>query len=92
MRERLKVAAGMDVEGVVITDVRFPNEAELVRSLGGLVVRINRVVGHNEHSVHLSETLVDELKVHLDIDNDQSIAALHDSALRIAGTLGQSQY
>jgi hypothetical protein len=34
--------------GVVVCDVRFPNEAALVRKLGGVVVRVNRP-GHSSH-------------------------------------------
>lgn len=48
----------------VITDVRFPNEAEFVRSLGGKVIRLE--FGPGRHSVlsgeaaqHVSETALD---------------------------------
>jgi hypothetical protein len=32
----------------VITDVRFPNEAEVVKSLGGIVVNVRRITDSNE--------------------------------------------
>lgn len=37
----------------VITDVRFENEAAMVRELGGVVVRIRRLEGHGEEPVFL---------------------------------------
>jgi hypothetical protein len=49
------VAAG---DRVVVTDVRFPNEAAAVRALGGLVVRINREgAGLGAGAAHASEAL-----------------------------------
>lgn len=42
---------------VVITDLRFPNEADMVKSVGGLVIRVDRSVPF-EHPIdnHRSET------------------------------------
>lgn len=38
----------------VVTDVRFPNEIAKIRSLGGIIVRINRA-GHAPANTHISE-------------------------------------
>lgn len=46
---------------VVVEDVRFPNEAELVRSLGGTMVRIIRPGTTTEHA-HSSEGGLDDYK------------------------------
>lgn len=48
--------------GVVVTDVRFPNELEAVRSLGGKVYRVERNQGRPDASpvdAHASETALD---------------------------------
>lgn len=37
-----EVLASPDIRGVVVDDVRFDNEAELIRSLGGVVIKVNR--------------------------------------------------
>jgi hypothetical protein len=38
----------------VVTDVRFPNEIEKIRALGGVIVRIDRA-GHQAANGHVSE-------------------------------------
>ena len=44
---------------VAICDVRFPNEAEMLHSLGGKVIRVDRDVEAREEDQHLSETALD---------------------------------
>ena len=60
----------------IITDVRFPNEANIIKEKGGIMIRINRpqyldnglVIRKNEH---LSETSLDEYdKFDYVIEND----------------------
>lgn len=45
---------------VVVKDVRFPEEAKLIRDLGGFLVRITRPLEPDEHSYHESETALDD--------------------------------
>ena len=56
---------------IFITDVRFPNEADFIRSLGGKVVRITRngftKTGENLHD---SEKFVNTIPVDMEIIND----------------------
>lgn len=55
----------------VVTDVRFPNEAERVKELGGYVWKIDRdVPGAGDHASE--QTLPPEL-IDLTIDNNQSL-------------------
>ncbi len=70
---------------VVITDVRFPNEAELVTDIGTLV-RITRPSLGVPTDLHPSETALDDWWVDPDFDvvNDGTIADLHAHADRIA--------
>lgn len=56
----------------VITDVRFPNEAEAIRKAGGVIVRIMRQ-GTEPANAHSSELLVDEIHPDLVFRNDGSL-------------------
>lgn len=71
----------------IITDMRFPNELEAVKSRGGITIRINRpystVVGDNgipatfNHTqFHPSETALDDAEFDYTIENDSSIEDL----------------
>lgn len=55
------------VQAALITDVRFPNEAKLVREEGGLLVRIEGSNGLPYN--HASEQHVDGIEVDFSIDN-----------------------
>jgi dephospho-CoA kinase len=66
----------------VWTDVRFQNEADFVRSRGGLIVRIQRE-GHESRDSHESET--NQYGIHADynIKNNGTITQLHDKIIEI---------
>jgi len=76
---------GLDVyENWIITDVRFPNEANIIKEKGGIMIRINRpqylnnrlVIGKNEH---LSETALDNYDgFDYVIENDGTVQDLID--------------
>lgn len=57
---------------IVVTDVRFPNEVEAIKSLGGVVFRVNRPLldGRTYSDLHPSETQIGELDVYEDIENN----------------------
>lgn len=69
------VTDGDGVDAVLLTDVRFPNEAGLVRSLGGGLWRITRPEGP-QPSRHASEWLLAGEPVDAEIVNDGSIEQL----------------
>ena len=65
---------------VVITDIRFRNEAAMVIREGGLIVRVNRDVEPlpGAAAQHVSETEMDTFQiVHVELGNNGSIADLH---------------
>lgn len=66
----------------VVTDVRFPNEAETIKDRGGLMIRINRELPW--HSNHESEVALDDYKFDYVIDNNGTI---EDLAIRVKGLL-----
>lgn len=68
---------------VVITDVRFPNEAKAIRDAGGLLVRVTRPapLGTREvYDEHPSETALDGFPADCDIQNSGTIEQLHAAA------------
>lgn len=62
----------------VITDVRFPNEADVVKALGGEIWRITRPALGERTDLHASETGMDDYVADREILNDGSIAAVHN--------------
>lgn len=66
---------------VVITDVRFANEADAIRSWGGKVIRIERR-GVGPCNIHSSEELA--LDVDAVIENDGTIEDLHNKVRELA--------
>jgi hypothetical protein len=74
-------------ERIVISDVRYPNEAEAIKQLGGQVWRINR---HNHSAVngHASEHAMDNYMFNHVIYNDGTIDDLSDEVFMLAHELG----
>ena len=74
---------------VVADDARFPNEFEVIRRIGGKVLRVVRPSKEgSEVDHHPSETLADELDVDYTITNNGTLIALQkavDKALHIVG-------
>jgi hypothetical protein len=66
---------------LVFTDVRFQNEADYVRSIGGIIVRIVRpgIISGN----HESELKQCEVAADIEIVNDGSIEDLHNKIRNI---------
>lgn len=70
----------LDVErDYVITDCRFPNEAQAINRAGGLVVRVQRP-GNGPANEHPSETALDDYQFDGVINND---GTLEDLATRV---------
>lgn len=68
----------------VVTDVRYPNEADWIKSQKGLVIRIKRDTGLNIPS----EAIMDKYRVDFTIDNNKTIEELYRSIDRIAERAG----
>uniref|UniRef100_A0AAU7GY17 Deoxynucleoside monophosphate kinase n=1 Tax=Streptomyces phage Kamino TaxID=3158857 RepID=A0AAU7GY17_9CAUD len=77
-----------DNEALVVSDVRFPNEADAIREAGGVVARINRpgVGPHTDPGgwVHESDVALDHYDFDVTIENDGTIAELQDKLLSTA--------
>lgn len=64
---------------VVVTDVRFPNEADAIEAAGGVLVRIIRP-GLTDADQHVSETALDYRPVSWTVWNTGDVADLHRHA------------
>lgn len=66
-------------EIIVVSDVRFENEAQMIKKLGGYLVRINRktALDTDQHAQHASETEQTDIEVDHSIDNTETLAVLH---------------
>lgn len=73
-KQHSNVLAGQ-LEGVVISDVRFPNEADAIREWGGQVWRVVRP-GMPLVEAHVSETAMDDYVVDHVIPNDGTLEDL----------------
>ena len=60
-------------KNIVISDIRFPNEAEEVKKMGGILIKItNPKVNINKDS-HISEQLIDKIDYDYLINNNSDI-------------------
>ncbi|MCK9602822.1 MAG: adenylate kinase [Candidatus Omnitrophica bacterium] len=65
---------------IVVSDVRFPNEAQVLRDLGGAIIRVRRAVGVGANDEHASETAGDAIDADYEIANDCDLSALYERA------------
>lgn len=72
----------------IITDARFPNEFDAIRSRGGILLRINRR-GAGPLNDHASETSMDDVQPDYIIPNNGSLEDLHDAVGRFVNLLGE---
>lgn len=82
-RERLELLPEDAI--VVVTDVRFPNEAQLIKDLGGSLWKVERpaLAAAQAGDPHASETALDDWPWDEVIVNGDSIAALHKKVREI---------
>lgn len=75
IKEAMTYTLEMKEKHYVFSDVRYPNEAEAIRSAGGVIVRLKRdgIFPVNDHD---SETLLDSINPDLTIENHSPHSAL----------------
>ena len=66
---------------IFVTDVRFPNEAELIRENGGVVVRVDRgdYIADENANKHSTETVMDNYKFDVVIRNNGDLKQLESA-------------
>lgn len=57
-------------KNIIVADVRFENEAKLIKDLGGVVIRVRSVNDVNNVDSHISENMIDTIPVDLEIFNN----------------------
>jgi len=73
---------------VIISDVRFPDEMQVIKSMGGFIIEIKRPNSHVIHSLdnikaHSSEQLNTNNLVNYTINNDGSLDDLQFNVIKI---------
>lgn len=68
---------------IIIPDVRFPNEAELIKALGGSILKIVRddVSRDPNQIAHASESLIDQIPHDMLLVNDKDRTSLFETTL-----------
>tara|TARA_R110001606_G_scaffold19453_1_gene71318 strand:- start:2634 stop:3476 length:843 start_codon:yes stop_codon:yes gene_type:complete len=67
----------------IITDVRFPNEAQAIKDKGGIVIRVERPQLIERDFEHPSETALDDYKFDEVIENNGSIEELIEKVKKL---------
>lgn len=73
-----KLESTLSVGDVVVTDVRFPNEARLIRGYGGVLVRLERP-GFGPVNEHVSDRASERWTYDHHLLNDRDVPALHQA-------------
>jgi hypothetical protein len=82
VKNLFRVIDSKDYKNVIITDVRYLNEANYIRGNGGIILRVNRNDKSFVHnSEHASETELDNYKFDFEVVNNYSLAELEKTAV-----------
>lgn len=73
--KRLKIELDKQKKSnIVISDIRFPNEAKEVKKMGGILIKItNSNIQLTKSSLHISEQLIEQINYDYHIENNDSI-------------------
>ena len=70
----------------MVTDIRFINEAERVKNLGGRIINIQRPDKSIKEN-HISEERLDKKYIDYEIINDSSIEVLTERVMKVVDEL-----
>lgn len=75
-----KSLQNINVEYILVSDVRFQNEVDIIHKLGGIIIKIERDLINEKFNEHISELSIDEITNydHI-IVNNSSLINLHKS-------------
>lgn len=68
---------------VVVTDVRFPNEADIIKELGGIIIKVIRSETNFNNDQHSSEVSITKIKPDFTIYNNSTINEYHSQIKKI---------
>jgi hypothetical protein len=86
-----KLASTLSVGDTVITDVRFPNEARLIKKHGGTLVRISRP-GFGPVNEHVSDRASENWNYDYHLVNDGGISSLQQEMKALVARLRQTEH
>lgn len=81
-----------DYPNWIITDVRFPNEADAIKERGGIIIRVNRKHGYNTPdgkwkempiNYHASETALDNYNFDYILENNKTVKELEEEVKKV---------
>lgn len=101
MREKVTLMRELHAGLVIITDVRFRNEADLVASMGGALVRVMRPTQRGQSPIaqsagltpldaHASETEQDEIRCEWCLFNDRTMEDLRSRVVMMMEAVQQN--
>lgn len=80
----------LSVGDVVVTDVRFPNEARLIRGYGGVLVRIERP-GYGPVNEHVSDRASERWAYDQRLENNGDVGGLHQKIYELIEELKSTE-
>lgn len=81
-----KILSTMAVGNTVVTDVRFPNEARVIKKHGGTLVRVSRP-GFGPVNEHVSDRASENWTYDYFVENDSTVEALHEKMQKLVQEL-----
>ena len=84
-----KILSQLSVGNTVVTDVRFPNEARLIKKHGGVLVRISRP-GFGPVNEHVSDRASENWTYDHVLENDSTIEVLHEKMKTLVESLKEN--
>lgn len=73
---------------IVIDDVRFVDEARLIKTLGGLILKIDRKIDHVDN--HRSEMELEMIRPHFTLKNNMSLEHLEKLCMEISDLINSN--
>jgi hypothetical protein len=79
LQRNIDIMVQQGIKKIVVPDVRFPNEAQLIQKYNGTVIRVNRLFQHaSDNDTHASETSIDLIQPNHIIINDSLLQLYND--------------
>jgi len=85
LHERIEDHLRSGARKIAVTDVRFLNEAEFIRTMGGSIWRIRRDSADAVHADHQSESEQERIEADRSINNNRSLGSLVENVLNAYG-------
>ena len=68
---------------IIVSDGRFPDEINMIKKLGGKIIKINRNITNNDINTHSSENYIKNITPDIIINNNDTIIELENNIKKI---------